>query len=939
MGEPQKILALALDPPNMSDICRTILSLKQIGALALKSNGIISPVDGDLTFLGKVAANLPLDPHLSKLIVMGFVFGCLRETIIIAAGLSLKSFHARPFQDELNAYLSKVSWAYGSFSDCMAIFNTYTVWETHKERGLFAFKLRDKERQWAKQSYVQIQAMREVDCLIKEIWSRLENSQIKQRIYHNPPRLHQGLILKICIAAAFYPNYFKRNASDDYQQIICRELNGHDPFSTLVMSGLPPETNLLYDKQLRELFHECSQDLSINYDGSKAFVQFSRLKDTHEEASSGHISDMPGEYPTSMHLALKQKQIARNRTRYSLSRFTQDEAKYQMSRILRGESRCNPFELEDPNNINESNLLEQTTKKAQVSVHSTELKNAILPSPAQRTYDVHVIHIEDAAHFWAIPNDKDSIKNLNYVQKMIKICVENGQASPMSISEVKVGDVCIAPYIDIDGNNSLYRAQVIKLVEKEKKQMALIHYVDFGNSCLVAISNLKVLPSSLLHIPKLAVECALCEIKPSLKHGNGDYWSDSATQWIIGRILNKNLTLHIYSIVHNVLRVEVLEKGPYGNLLSLNETMIEYGYAVKAEEFVISRHNHHLRSIYSDEYKISHIVPEQLSRALSCSSLDLKSNSFKKYSGKINLKGPYSPLEMKFVPLTRTECSKSVHIDPNSVNSTILDPEPQNRHDRLIVSAFTVLNPSETGVCLRSTTLMPAIPGILSLCLLLFAPTAELRMNKCETEYIGAIYGLGCTSEGYSLYPEEDIENEFDIEFTENDLITINKIRLLLNIVFEEGEDISSKVLSKTQRKLREFIINLFDEKRPYKEPEPYHKPYRWRTVKLDKILQPNVEGGSDLACHTYPLHYAIDLPDRSSPAFLLSRCKKLHQMERRLLLDKKSLNFEVQTNCILCNDDLKTYGELKDHIKSHSHRKIKKELEELLEKSKEKEE
>lgn len=44
-----------------------------------------------------------------------------------AAGLSLKNFHANPFQDELNAFLSKASWAHGTFSDCLAIYNAYFV--------------------------------------------------------------------------------------------------------------------------------------------------------------------------------------------------------------------------------------------------------------------------------------------------------------------------------------------------------------------------------------------------------------------------------------------------------------------------------------------------------------------------------------------------------------------------------------------------------------------------------------------------------------------------------------------------------------------------------------------------------------------------------------------------------------------------------------------
>lgn len=60
-----------------------------MGALAVKSNGQMSVLDGDLTYLGRVVANLPVDPHLAKLIVMGYLFGCLEECIIIGKSKEL----------------------------------------------------------------------------------------------------------------------------------------------------------------------------------------------------------------------------------------------------------------------------------------------------------------------------------------------------------------------------------------------------------------------------------------------------------------------------------------------------------------------------------------------------------------------------------------------------------------------------------------------------------------------------------------------------------------------------------------------------------------------------------------------------------------------------------------------------------------------------------
>ena len=59
----------------------------QMGALSVSSDGSDQKCfDGELTFLGRVLAHLPLDLHLGKLIVLGHAFGCLEECLII--GLS-----------------------------------------------------------------------------------------------------------------------------------------------------------------------------------------------------------------------------------------------------------------------------------------------------------------------------------------------------------------------------------------------------------------------------------------------------------------------------------------------------------------------------------------------------------------------------------------------------------------------------------------------------------------------------------------------------------------------------------------------------------------------------------------------------------------------------------------------------------------------------------
>ena len=65
------LLALVMDPPKWSNIVKTISTLKEVGALYTTANGKETVDDGDLSYLGRVLAFLPIDVYLGKLIMLG----------------------------------------------------------------------------------------------------------------------------------------------------------------------------------------------------------------------------------------------------------------------------------------------------------------------------------------------------------------------------------------------------------------------------------------------------------------------------------------------------------------------------------------------------------------------------------------------------------------------------------------------------------------------------------------------------------------------------------------------------------------------------------------------------------------------------------------------------------------------------------------------------
>ncbi|XP_060080350.1 ATP-dependent RNA helicase TDRD9-like, partial [Ylistrum balloti] len=276
LGEPKAILALALSPPNLDDIEKTILLLKEVGALSTPTNETDSRHDGELTFVGRVLADVPLDVRLGKLLILGHVFGLLEDCLIIAAALSLKSVFASPYKKHLEAYRHKLEWSAGSSSDCIAILNAYREWEKRKLLGDFK-RRSQKEVSWGRMHFLQIKRLYEVQELVKELESRLGNLNIqKPKQIPNYKRKfsedQERLLLKVIMAGAFYPNYFIKEPIDEQESN--RIMSGHDPFNTVMVKGLPANQGSLYKSVVEDHFRDIGYRPTAFFEETKAFISF-----------------------------------------------------------------------------------------------------------------------------------------------------------------------------------------------------------------------------------------------------------------------------------------------------------------------------------------------------------------------------------------------------------------------------------------------------------------------------------------------------------------------------------------------------------------------------------------------------------------------------------------------------------------------------------------
>ena len=163
LGEPKALLGLVMDPPRLDNILTSITTLKEVGALFTTVKGKPTPFDGDLSYLGRIMSRLPMDVHLSKLVMRGYVFNVLEECVIMAAGLASKNIFTANYQAKLKAYQVKMTWSEASFSDPMTILNAYQTWKGLHRTEYFkrsGESEKAREKNWAQSFSIQLKAMK-----------------------------------------------------------------------------------------------------------------------------------------------------------------------------------------------------------------------------------------------------------------------------------------------------------------------------------------------------------------------------------------------------------------------------------------------------------------------------------------------------------------------------------------------------------------------------------------------------------------------------------------------------------------------------------------------------------------------------------------------------------------------------------------------------------
>ena len=120
LGKASSFLSKVMEPPSAEALDLAVQMLKTINALR---------EDEQLTPLGYHLAQLPMDPHTGKMVLLGAIFSCLDPVLSVAASLSFKDAFVVPLGKEQLVDKKKRELSNNSRSDHLMLANVMSEWE------------------------------------------------------------------------------------------------------------------------------------------------------------------------------------------------------------------------------------------------------------------------------------------------------------------------------------------------------------------------------------------------------------------------------------------------------------------------------------------------------------------------------------------------------------------------------------------------------------------------------------------------------------------------------------------------------------------------------------------------------------------------------------------------------------------------------------------
>ncbi|KAF9591099.1 hypothetical protein IFM89_001443 [Coptis chinensis] len=182
-----------MDPPAPETLMRALEVLNYLGAL---------DDDGNLTKLGEIMSEFPLDPQMSKMLVVSPEFNCSNEILSISAMLSVPNCFVRPKEAQKAADEAKARFGHID-GDHLTLLNVY-----------HAYKQNNEDAQWCYDNFVNNRALKSAD-------------NVRQQLVRIMARFNLKLCSTDFSSRDYYVNIKKTMLAGYFMQVAHLERAGH----------------------------------------------------------------------------------------------------------------------------------------------------------------------------------------------------------------------------------------------------------------------------------------------------------------------------------------------------------------------------------------------------------------------------------------------------------------------------------------------------------------------------------------------------------------------------------------------------------------------------------------------------------------------------------------------------------------------------------------
>ena len=167
-----------MDPPAPETLMRALEELNYLGALS---------DEGELTKVGAMMSEFPLDPMLAKVVISAEKFKCVNEAATIVAMLNVPNVFLRPKDQQVEADAAKSRFSHED-GDHLTLLNLYN-----------AFKLKKESPDWCYDHYVNFRGMKAANDIREQLLSiavkqglKLSSRQMSDPDYY--PSIRKALL-------------------------------------------------------------------------------------------------------------------------------------------------------------------------------------------------------------------------------------------------------------------------------------------------------------------------------------------------------------------------------------------------------------------------------------------------------------------------------------------------------------------------------------------------------------------------------------------------------------------------------------------------------------------------------------------------------------------------------------------------------------------------